>query len=301
MINNNRALIKQSTPHVTQIYSNSSAFAALRVDGSVVTWGSTSGGDSSAVAKQLDGTIDVTQIYSDSHRFASFAALRADGSVVIWGDYHSSGLDSSAVANQLNGTIDVKQIYSNSSAFAALRIDGSVVTWGSSSYGGDSSAVALQLGFGMELSGGVDNDKLIGSDGPDNLSGNAGKDILIGGLNKDNLTGGLGADIFEFDSVDETGTTSQTRDIIVDFNHGQKDKIDLSVIDANTTAIGNNAFSAPPKNDLPFSGVFKESGKLYFDSNTSILYGNNDADPQADFSILLTGVTSFLVATDFVL
>jgi hypothetical protein len=130
---------------VTAIYSNNGAFAALRADGSVVTWGdSWYGGDSSAVASQLDGhddSRDVTVIYSN---YGAFAALRADGSVVTWGDSEGGG-DSSAVASQLNGQCDVTAIYSNSYAFAALRADGSVVTWGDSLYGGDSSAVASQL------------------------------------------------------------------------------------------------------------------------------------------------------------
>jgi alpha-tubulin suppressor-like RCC1 family protein len=127
---------------------NDGAFAALRADGSVVTWGrSYSGGNSSAVATQLDGSIDVTQVFSAEY---AFAALRADGSVVTWGDGEFGG-DSSAVATQLNGSIDVTQIFSNYGAFAALRADGSVVTWGCSDYdnygdyGGDSSAVATQL------------------------------------------------------------------------------------------------------------------------------------------------------------
>jgi hypothetical protein len=48
-------------------WRNHYAFAALRADGSVVTWGWTSyGGDSSAVASKLDGTIDVTQVFSSS-------------------------------------------------------------------------------------------------------------------------------------------------------------------------------------------------------------------------------------------
>jgi hypothetical protein len=42
----------------------------------------TYGGDSSAVATKLDGTIDVTQVFSTP---SAFAALRADGSVVTWG------------------------------------------------------------------------------------------------------------------------------------------------------------------------------------------------------------------------
>jgi Ca2+-binding RTX toxin-like protein len=156
------AVTKQldGTIDVKQIFSNGSSFAALRVDGSVITWGDAStgtGGDSSvthvgystsldiikdySVTKQLDGTIDVTQIFSTDY---AFSALRSDGSVITWGDA-SSGGDSSAVTKKLNGTIDVTQIFSNDYAFAALRVDGSVVTWGDAFYGGDSSAVTKQL------------------------------------------------------------------------------------------------------------------------------------------------------------
>jgi hypothetical protein len=113
---------------VTQVFSTVlNAFAALRADGSVVTWGRQSWWQQSAhVATELDGTIDVTQCF---RRCEAFAALRADGSVVTWGDADSGG-DSSAVATQLNGTIDVTQVFSAKEAFAALRADGSVVTWG---------------------------------------------------------------------------------------------------------------------------------------------------------------------------
>ncbi|TAN70857.1 MAG: hypothetical protein EPN17_03535 [Methylobacter sp.] len=62
---------------------------------------------------------------------------------------------------------------------------------------------------------------------------------------------------------------------------------------------GNNAFAAPTIGDA-FSGTFANQGELYFDQSTNILYGNNDADSTADFSIMVMGVTS-LAAADFVL
>ena len=108
-------------------YSNDYAFAVIKADGSVVTWGDSNyGGYSGAVAAQLDGTIDVTQIYSTIGPLPPCAAMVRwlPGGTVTYGGY------SAAVAAQLNGTIDVKQIYSTKSAFAALRSDGSVVTWG---------------------------------------------------------------------------------------------------------------------------------------------------------------------------
>ncbi len=117
-------------------HRNYHAFAALKKDGSVVTWGeSSSGGDSSSVADQLS---QVTQIFSTG---SAFAALKADGSVVTWG-HSDHGGNSSTVADKLS---QVTQIFSTGRAFAALKADGSVVTWGDSDYGGNSSTVASQL------------------------------------------------------------------------------------------------------------------------------------------------------------
>lgn len=87
---------------------NRHAFAALRKDGSVVTWGQASaGGDSSPVADLLNGPVKVVQIFS-SHR--AFAALREDGSVVAWGDPTAGG-DNSALAEQGAGRAAVRQIF----------------------------------------------------------------------------------------------------------------------------------------------------------------------------------------------
>ena len=123
-------------------FSNRSAFAALKEDGSVITWGrSSSGGDSSSVADQLSS--GVVQIFSTGF---AFAALKADGSVVTWGTSGWGG-DSRSVADQLSS--GVIQIFSNSGAFAALKDDGSVVTWGSANHAADSSSVADQLSSGV--------------------------------------------------------------------------------------------------------------------------------------------------------
>ncbi len=127
-------------------FLNTSAFAVLKADGSVVTWGNpSSGGTSSAVANQLWA---VSQIFSNTR---AFAALKADGSVVTWGEPTYGG-DSSTVASQLRS--GVSQIFSTASAFAALKSDGSVVTWG---VAGDSSAVTHQLSAGVSHI--VSNDK----------------------------------------------------------------------------------------------------------------------------------------------
>jgi len=133
-------------------FQNEGAFAALRADGSVITWGNAYyGGVSSAVATALSA--DVSQIFSSS---LAFAAVRDDGSVVTWGAAEYGG-ESAAVATSLNA--GVTTVASTTGAFAALKADGSVVTWGGIGYGGDSSAVASQLNG----SGGIRVQKLFSS------------------------------------------------------------------------------------------------------------------------------------------
>ena len=65
---------------VQQIQATNGAFAALLLDGSVVTWGDAlRGGDSRTVQDQLKG---VRQIYASCN---SFTAILGDGSLVTWG------------------------------------------------------------------------------------------------------------------------------------------------------------------------------------------------------------------------
>lgn len=73
------------------IYATTVAFAAVKKDGTVVTWGRSGfrdqdgewivqdGGDCSELKDQL---VDVRSIYSTD---IAFAALKADGTVVAWG------------------------------------------------------------------------------------------------------------------------------------------------------------------------------------------------------------------------
>ena len=77
--------------------SKDGAAAAIRKDGTVVTWGVPEyGGDSSAVKDQL-GDVECLQATN-----SSFCALKADGSVVTWG-HEKVGGDSSAVQHRCRG------------------------------------------------------------------------------------------------------------------------------------------------------------------------------------------------------
>ena len=120
--------------------------AALKQDGSVITWGlstedprstelggyidtgSPRGGDSSAVAGQISS--NVSDIFSTRY---AFAALKNDGSVVAWGDPLRGG-DTGTSQRLLSSR--VKTIASNGTSFAALKNNGRVVTWGDPWRGG---------------------------------------------------------------------------------------------------------------------------------------------------------------------
>ena len=80
---------------VPKTYSTKSAFALVRADGSVVTWGIFVG-NSEAVRQQLTG------IKSISSTGSAFAAIKDDGSVVTWGDA-GAGHISEALRQQLTG------------------------------------------------------------------------------------------------------------------------------------------------------------------------------------------------------
>jgi alpha-tubulin suppressor-like RCC1 family protein len=115
------------TSGVVSIYSNSYAFAALKTDGSVQAWGDSYYGGTNP---NISG--GVVAVYST---FGAFAALKTDGSIVAWGDSSAGGTNPGISSG-------VVSIYSNSYAFAALKTDGSVQVWGDSYYGGTNPGIS---------------------------------------------------------------------------------------------------------------------------------------------------------------
>ncbi len=130
---------------IKAVYSSSRAFAALKEDGSVVTWGGCdyySGWNgykdpntNKYVSVKDELSSGVKAIYS-SPNGSAFAALKDDGSVVTWG-YGYSGWHGYkdpdtgsyvSVKNELSS--GVKKVYANAYGFAAVKSDGSIVLWG---------------------------------------------------------------------------------------------------------------------------------------------------------------------------
>jgi Ca2+-binding RTX toxin-like protein len=146
------------------------------------------------------------------------------------------------------------------------------------------------------LAGGAKNDFVNGGAGNDQLFGLGGNDILIGGAGTDQLRGGNGRDSFRFGDVSDSAVGAG--DTIVDFQNG--DRIDLSAIDANSGAGGNQQFT------FIGSGAFSGAGQVRaeYDAGTKqwTVSGDVDGDGEADFEILVARVDSSpIVMTDFIL
>ena len=137
-------------------------------------------------------------------------------------------------------------------------------------------------------------DKLTGSAAKNLLSGGDGNDIIYGGSGADTLIGGTGADIFVFKAISES--TLAGYDVITDFQSGL-DRIDLSAIDANKNAKGDQSFQFGGESVQvkPRSVTWSEDGV------NTIVQADVDGNSVADFRIALVGLGLSLTATDFVL
>lgn len=129
---------------------------------------------------------------------------------------------------------------------------------------------------------------LTGNVGANELVGNNGNDTLSGGGGMDRLTGGKGNDIFVFATLAEMGTQKGETVVITDFKRS-KDQIDLSGLDANIATEENNSFTVMLKGKEKFT----EAGQLKFADG--VLYGNVDADADADFAIELIGLNGLIM------
>jgi Ca2+-binding RTX toxin-like protein len=156
---------------------------------------------------------------------------------------------------------------------------GSGVSW--QVHGGSGNDHVTGSG-GLDLFFGDDgNDVLQGLDENDTLHGGAGNDSLDGGTGTDLLFGEGGMDIFVFATGDSTNAHP---DRIMDFSHAEKDRIDLSKIDA-VAGGADNAFHFIGLG--AFSGTAGELAITHADAATWKIMGDTNGDRIADFTILV--------------
>jgi Ca2+-binding RTX toxin-like protein len=159
---------------------------------------------------------------------------------------------------------------------------------------GSRSADTLNgLGGDDRLDGGGGNDRIEGGAGRDTILGGGGADTIVGGLDADTMTGNGGRDVFVFRSVAEVGPVGASGiaagDVIADFRVGQ-DRINLSAIDANASAGGDQAFVLLPGNGAAFTAAGQLRIVQDAAANATYIEGNVDATPTADFRIALNGL-----------
>ncbi len=130
---------------------------------------------------------------------------------------------------------------------------------------------------------------LTGGSGNDLLNGGSGSDTLYGGLGADDLVGGAGADAFVFKALADTTVSTSGRDTIFDFSGTGGDRIDLSAIDANSAASGNQAFTY-----LGTAAFTGKAGELRYikQASDTYVYGDTNGDKKADIAIHLDDAIS---------
>ena len=218
------------------------------------------------------------------------------------------GISGTGFDDVLTGNILVNRLFGGDGADRLDGKDGDDILYGDAVFtalsenGRDMSpSIRENVGamFGDALKGGDGNDTLFGGGGDDVLSGDAGNDLVLGGSGDDVITGGAGADVLSgeagadrFVYLASSDSANTARDTIEGFERG--DLIDLSAIDANSAAGGNQ--------DFHFGATRAHAGDIVvrydFGQDMTLVSLFTNADRTADMTIALTGNVP-LTAADF--
>ncbi len=247
------------------VFNSASVSVFGFADGSVLTINELLARGFDLNGTSIDDTVTGTNTVDRMHGLA--------GNDTLTGNAGDDMLDGGAGNDKLNGGLGIDTA-DYRSASAGVKVNLGLTT------------TQNTYGSGYDTLTTIEN--LTGSGFNDYLVGSKTSNVITGGLGADYLFGKAGADRFVFNQAD-SGITSATRDMIADFNAAEGDLLDLSLIDADTTTSGQQAF-----NSLIVS-VFDSvdaSRQLLFDAVNQVLYGSTDADSEPEFAIALTGVNS---------
>ena len=129
----------------------------------------------------------------------------------------------------------------------------------------------------VNLTGSLDNNRIIG---------NSATNIIDGSYGKDTLTGGGALDVFIWSNVNEIGLFNFDPDIVTDLNRAEGDLLHFTLIDANETVAGNQDFTFIDQ------AAFTAPGQInWFTNGTdTFIQLNTNADPTVDGIIQVLGV-----------
>lgn len=183
--------------------------------------------------------------------------------------------------------------------FVATAGDGDdVIIGGEGSDTYDMSAIVddiffdLPGGFVQSFSGGRDEIYDI-----ENIRGGRGHDRLVADDDINVMTGGRGNDVFVFRKLDHLLNEGGPRDEITDFEVG--DRIDLSKLAEKSDGRGQ-MFVDLSAAEFTEPGQIGHYHRMFGDEHYTIVAGNLDDDPQAEFEIALKGEHD-LSERDFIL
>lgn len=219
-----------------------------------------------------------------------------DGDDLLWG--RNPGVVTADSADSISGGAGNDTIEGQDGNDRLYGNDGNDSILGSSGndslYGHDGNDVLL---------GGTGNDYLSGSGHSDSMQGESGNDTLLGGSSRDTLDGGLGYDVFLYTDVTHSRPGSTNRDQIYFGSPGAfaEDVIDVSQIDADASASGNQTFA------FIGTAAFTGPGQIRVQTSGShtLIQLNTNADLAADMEILSLDGSAFApedyIASDFIL
>jgi Ca2+-binding RTX toxin-like protein len=129
----------------------------------------------------------------------------------------------------------------------------------------------------VNLTGSIDNNRIIGNDG---------NNIIDGSYGKDTMSGAGGTDVFIWSSVYEIGWFNFDPDIVTDLNRAEGDVLHLTNIDADETVAGDQAFT------FIGTAAFTAPGQINWFTNgiDTFVQLNTNADLTVDGIIQVLGV-----------
>jgi Ca2+-binding RTX toxin-like protein len=226
---------------------------------------------------------------------------------ILWGNAGNDYLDGGPGADQMKGDSENDTYVVDNTGdvvFELIDINGgdpgghdTVISWVgwslSSAYQQHVEDLILASGSAAQWANGNElNNRLVGNDthntifgygGDDRIEAGGGFDYLAGGSGRDVIYGGADGDVFNFHTPEECGFSAATADQLLDFNAAEGDVIDLSVIDANTIAAGDQGFAFIGGNQ--FSGVAGQLRFASFAGSNGFIVGDVNGDRVSDFFI----------------
>jgi Ca2+-binding RTX toxin-like protein len=213
-----------------------------------------------------------------------------DGADMVYGDGGDDIIETGAGDDKAWGG-------AGNDTILATANDGSDQYWGDE--GNDTLDYAVATGnLVVDLGNGfMGRGQVTGNGGTDmfygfeNFIGGSGHDVITATSAVNIMDGGLGNDTFRFQSASATHG-----DTIYGFAPG--DKIDFSAMDANTTTGGHQGFTLNAGSTLTAAGQVAVSYDVRDGAEVTLVRGNVDGDPGADFELTLMGRHT-LTANDF--